>query len=572
MAPANHRKSAHAFLGISTSLMLFATPVIGDTSQDATTSPCQKIELPGGRDLADFESMHSRYTLEPYNGYRIGNIKILVLPIFNVHDPEENYALYRFINGIHPPTRPNVIKQQLLFESGDTLDSRLLKESERILRNNSYLADAIVLPSQVCGDQLDIVVLVRELWTLLPKLFFSRKGGYNKYGLTLEDENLFGTGNTLFLQFINDRERDTTSVGYRTKHLFGTRIRLDATYSDTTDGINKKLVIDRPFYALNTPWSLGVNLSENIFEESLEAFDLELDRFDHVENEYTISGGYSTGLIDGYTQRYTLGFTRSEDLFEALPTTTNPLPANRILAYPWLQYAIVEDAFLIYRNLNVLYRTEDVPVGSDLSVLLGYADDAFNSKLAQWVFSLEYNTTPITLKKHLVKSSLSIEGNYDRNSNEFTNAVSSLDLSYYWLIAEQHRAYAGLIYDYGENLTSDKLLALGGEQGLRGYPSEYLLGSQRFLVTLEHRYFFKTHYLNLIRAAGVVFFDAGQTRYTNNNYGEDSNLLSSAGVGLRLNASKTSISRIVHLDLAFPLTDKAGIDEYQVRITSDATF
>ena len=66
--------------------------------------------------------------------------------------------------------------------------------------------------------------------------------------------------------------------------------------------------------------------------------------------------------------------------------------------------------------------------------------------------------------------------------------------------------------------------------------------------------------------------DFGQTWISNTNIGQDSELLSSAGIGLRTNSSKTNINRIVHLDLAFPLNEKHEIDEYQIRITSDSTF
>ena len=553
-------------------LLHLSLPVLAESLLPATDPQCQPVDLPADQELANFGTLRALYSMSKYEGSVIGRIHIVTIPVFNEYDERENNAVYRFINRIHSPTQHYVLKRQLLFNEGDRLQVRLLKESERKLRDSNYLSDAVIIPHQICGETVDIIVVSRELWTLLPKLYFSRKGGDNKYGLILEDENILGSGNTLFLEFIHDRERDTTAVGYRTRQLFGTRVTLDAIYADTTDGINKKLEITRPFYSLDTHWALGAKLNERVFKESLEAFNQPIGDFRHFENEYQFTAGYSTGLVDNYTQRYTFGFTRSEDLFEPIGSNPVTVPTDRILAYPWLQYSIVEDNFSIYRNLNALYRTEDVPIGIEFSALLGYADKSFDSELSQWVFEISYSDTPLSFSQHLLKSNVKMEGFWDREIEDFVNTVSTVELSYYWLLAEKHRPFVRMTYDHGTNLTPDHLLPLGGEEGLRGYPNEYLLGDERLLINLEHRYFFEAHYLNLFRFAGVIFIDIGRTKFGDSNLGEDSELLSSAGIGLRMNSSKTNISRIVHLDLAFPLNEKDELDQYQLRITSDSTF
>ena len=551
--------------------LLVPQPAVAETVKSEINPQCQQIELPDDKELVDFKSMRTRYSLQQYSGMNIGKIDIINLPVFNLQDPQENNVLYRFINKIHSPTKNYVIRRQLLFKQGEILKPRLLTESERILRDNSYLSDAIVLPHQRCGDSVDLIVVVRDLWTLLPKLFFSRKGGNNKYGLTLEDKNILGTGNAMFLEFINDRERDSVALGYGTKQLFNTRISLDAVYSDTTDGLFKKLEVKQPFFALDTSWSFGAKFNERVFVESLEAFNQDIEIFDHIENNYQLFAGYSRGLKDGFTQRYTFGFSRSENIF-GITNNTSTIPEDRILTYPWVQYSIIEDNFNIYQNLNALYRTEDVPIGLAFSSLLGYADESFSSELSQWVFSLRFQDSPLTLTRHLLRTNFQVGGFWDRDSNDFVNTIGSIDLSYFWLKTEKQRVFIGLSYDQGDNLTLDHLLPLGGDEGLRGYPSEYLLGEQRLLVNLEHRYFFNAHYLNLFRFASVIFFDMGQTKASEKSVGQDSELLTSAGVGIRINSSKTNVSRIIHIDLAFPLNARDDVSDYQLRITADATF
>ncbi len=546
-------------------------PVVAEMLTPKINLQCQQIEFPSNNELVNFDSMREHYSLEKYRGFKIGKIYVVNLPVFNLHDPEENNAFFRFINNIHFPTRHDVIRRQLLFDEGDDIQPRVVTETERLLRSNSFLSDAVVLPYQLCDDSLDVVVVVRDLWTMRPKFFISREGGFNKYGITLEDNNILGSGNSMFLQFVNDRERDTKSIGFGTKNLFATRVTLNTVYQDATDGFTKVLNVVRPFFSLDTSWSYGINLKERIFEESLQELNQNILTFDHIENEYQVFTGYSSGLNKGYTQRYVFGFNRTEDIFESADITA-VIPDDRILAYPWLLYSIIEDNFAIYKNLNVLYRTEDVPVGLEFSTALGYADDRFGSELSQWVFSLSLSDSPLTLNQHLLKTKFEVEGFWDRDVNDFVNTISTINLSYYWLKSEKQRLFVGLTYDHGKNLASDELLPLGGDEGLRGYPSEFLLGERRLLINLEHRYIFDAHYLNIVRFAGVIFFDMGQTMSHSSTVATDSELLTSTGIGIRMSSSKTNIGKIVHIDLAFPLQQRDVVGDYEIRITGEATF
>ncbi|NOZ54418.1 MAG: hypothetical protein GXP08_15015 [Gammaproteobacteria bacterium] len=543
-----------------------------DILQETDGIECQALNFPTQHELFDFETLRAHTRIDDFNGLLIRHIEVITLPIFNPNDTNENNALYRYVNNIHTPTQDDVVRRQLLFSQGEVLLSSSIAESERILRANNYLSDAVILPQRICGDKVDLAVITRELWTLLPKLFFSRKGGNNKIGLTIEDENMLGSGNTLTLQFLNDRERNSQSISYHTKQLFGSHVTFDTVYSDTTDGFEKKLQITRPFFALDTRWSLGLNLQENKFSETLEASGNEFNAFNHNQNHYRVFAGFSSGRQGGYTQRYSFGFTQTEDLFKVSENNTTIAPDDRILAYPWIKYFLIEDAFTTYQNLNALYRTEDIAIGINVAASLGLASNTFNSPLSQWIFSFNIHNVPYTLPKHLLQMKFEVNGSWDRDKDGFQNTITSLKLDYYWLLATKLRFFAGLSYDFGINLSSDKLLSLGGDEGFRGYPSEFFLGDRRLLVNLEQRYFFSPHFLNLFRFAGVIFLDIGQTKLSDNTNANDNDLLTSTGLGIRINSSKTNISRIVHIDLAFPLNKKDEIDDIQLQITSNSTF
>ena len=62
----------------------------------------------------------------------------------DLEDPAENKRLYRLANKLHVRTQPHMIREQLLFKSGDRLSQRLIDESARILRSARYFYDASV--------------------------------------------------------------------------------------------------------------------------------------------------------------------------------------------------------------------------------------------------------------------------------------------------------------------------------------------------------------------------------------------------------------------------------------------
>ena len=67
-------------------------------------------------------------------GARIGEIRIVAGDIFDLSDPRENNCFFRLANKLHINTRPNVIRQALLFESGQPVSVQKIEETERLLR------------------------------------------------------------------------------------------------------------------------------------------------------------------------------------------------------------------------------------------------------------------------------------------------------------------------------------------------------------------------------------------------------------------------------------------------------
>ena len=73
--------------------------------------------------------------------------------------------------------------------------------------------------------------------------------------------------------------------------------------------------------------------------------------------------------------------------------------------------------------------------------------------------------------------------------------------------------YARLGLDVGENLDPQNQLLLGGDNGLRGYPTRQFDGNRRALLTLEHRFFSDIEVFRLIRIGFAGFADVGDAWY-----------------------------------------------------------
>ena len=252
-------------------------------------------------------------------GAVVGEVFVYNENIFDLEDPQENKQLYRLANKLHIRTQPQVIRQQLLFKSGDPYSQRLIDESARILRSARYLYDASIRPVAFKDGRVDIAVTTRDVWTLNPGLSFSRKGGENTAGVELEELNLLGTGTDLSVARISGVDRDSTLIEYKDRHVFDTWVRVRAAYADNSDGSFKALEVERPFYSLDSRWTAGVFLADDEHIEPLYDLGKVVEEFASHQKFASAFWGWSDGLRDGWVRRWRVGATYDENEFSEIP-------------------------------------------------------------------------------------------------------------------------------------------------------------------------------------------------------------------------------------------------------------
>jgi len=506
-------------------------------------------------------------------GALIGEIYIYPENIFDLENPQEDRALYRLANRLHVRTQPNVIRQQLLFKSGDRYSQRLVDESERILRDARYLYDASIRPVAFNDGRVDLAVVTRDVWTLNPGISFGRRGGKNTSGIELEELNLLGTGTALSVSRKSGVDRDSTLFEYKDRNLFDSWWRVDAQYASNSDGAVRQLDVDRPFYALDSRWAAGVSLLDDEHIEPLYDLGKVVDEFRAQRKLASVSWGWSRGLENGWARRWTLGATYDSQQFSRAPGANlyDLVPEDRKFVYPWIGFELVQDEFGKYTNHDQIGRTEDFYLGTRLSVQLGYASESLGSHRDALILAAKASHGSASVDQD---STLLLTGSFKSRfeGGELRNAVIETAARYY-LQQSQHRLFFATVEAAaGRELDLDTQILLGGDNGLRGYPLRYQGGDARALLTLEERYFTDWYPFRLFRVGAAAFVDVGRTWGRGEVNTPSQGWLKDIGIGLRLGSTRSGLGNVIHVDLAFPLDGGADIKNVQLLVETKQRF
>lgn len=502
----------------------------------------------------------------------IGEVLIDNQNIFNLDDPAEDHKIFRLADKLHFKTRASVIRAQLLFKPGDRYSHRLLEESERLLRADTYFYDAWIRPVAYHDGKVDLKITTKDVWTLDPGFNYGRSGGTNSTGAKLEDANFLGTGSSINLGYQSTVDRSGYSIDLSDKTAFGTFTAVDLNYGNFTDGDMRGISITRPFYALDTRWAASVAALDDTQTDPLydrgNLVDQFQDRHELVQTYY----GWSAGLQNGWVQRWTAGMTYDEHRFASVTNsngTTNLLPEDRRFVYPFIEWDLVQDEYLKLYNHDQIGRTEDFSLGTTASVRLGYANEGFGSSSTALLMNASANKGFMDGGSTLLLAS-DFSGRLEDHA--LRNGLLDASVRYYVEQSKNWLFYSTVSATRGWNLDLDDQILLGGDNGLRGYPLRFQDGTARALFSVEQRYFTDWYPFRLFRVGGAIFYDMGRTWGSAPLAQPSLGLLKDAGFGLRFGNARSGLGNVIHVDLAFPLDGGSGISKVQFLVQTEATF
>ena len=480
--------------------------------------------------------------------------------------------MFRAANALHIRTLPNVIRRTLLFKSGEPLSVRLIEESERLLRNNRYIYDVKIQPIGWHDGIVDIEVRTRDTWTLDPGVSFSRAGGANSSGVSLKEYNLLGTGTTLGISRSSDVDRSGTEFSVSNNHLFDGWTAISYSHATFNDGEKQSVGLTRPFYALDTRWAAGVTAAKDDRIDSVYNGGDIIGQYRHQQKTAEIFGGWSKGLLDGWTQRYSVGLSYQDDAYAPDPARTPPpeFPPDQTLVSPFVRYEVIEDSYEKFKNRNQIERPEYFLTGFSSKLQLGHAFTGLGSTRDLWLYSGSVSDGHEFFGDHTLLGTASLAGQYGDGGG--AQQVLGGSLRYYIPQSKRALFYAAASADAVWNGDISGQLLLGGDNGLRGYPLRYQSGDRRALFTLEQRIYTDWYPFRLFRVGGAVFFDLGRAWGGENQNTANPGWLSDAGFGLRLLSARSAFGNILHADVAFPLNRDPNIKSVQFLLKSKASF
>ncbi len=494
----------------------------------------------------------------------IADINIIPANIFKLDDPEQDSKIHHLMNRLHSVTKPEVIQRKLLFKTGERYDPARLAESERLLRAVHYIKDAEIYPQQVCGDRVMITVRTTDNWTLTPGVSFGRSGGNNRFGIKVEEQNLFGWGKSLSLAYKQDYERDSFQFHYGDDQLFNTRRQLNINLDSNSDGHSYRLGLAEPFYAIDTPESWYLNAEDSSGETGVYRQGTVAETFTQDVQALDIAYAWNNHVQGNTSARYQLGWHHEQTTIQSLANADNHVALN--LSYPWVGFEYLEDTYLELENLNTMGRIEDTAIGRRFTIKAGVLTTALGSDSDQLKLSTRYRDSFISTDQQL--GQFDFETTAYLGEGQLSGYAAKLEARYHYFLNENSTLFLKSAVQVADNLLPHEQYRLGSLKNLRGYPEGFQAGDKSALFTAEYRYFFEKSPYQLVKFGAAAFADIG----TAWGQGNDPDWIKNVGVGLRLVPTRSSSASVVHVDLAVPLDTQNGIEDMQFTIGTKTTF
>ncbi len=400
----------------------------------------------------------------------------------------------RTANNFHVKTRQFAIKNVLLLKKNEVLDTVLLKESERLIRFERYVAEVKTIVKIIKNtDSVDVYIKVLDSWSIIPTGAISK----DQYKFELNERNFLGTGhnfdNSTTHRFLDGKQ--AYNLNYIVPNFKGTFIKTALNYqNDLNDNYSKFISFDRPFYSAFTKWAGGVfvgqqlkkdSISNNLKQKIYQNFNSNTQDF-WFARSFSINDGKSlkersTRLI--LSSRYlnntsvekpkiafdSIGFYNSEHQF--------------LVGIGIASRRFVEDKYIFNYGL-----IEDVPVGNIIGFTAGIRNKNKNDNLylgTQYAIGNYYKFGYL---------SLNFEAGSFFNKGKSLQTTYNFQLNYFSDLIEigswRMRQFFKPQFIIGANRLDFKpdLISINGERGIRGFDSP-IFGTQKLIFTLQTQFF-----------------------------------------------------------------------------------
>lgn len=418
---------------------------------------------------------------------------------FDEKDPSKqpNNRWERYGNALHVKTREGTVRRQLLFKKHTVLDTLLLSESERLLRNQRYVrrAQIEVIPVNELSDSVDVRVNVLDAWTMYFDGDLTNRRGWTR----ISERNLFGLGHeasVTYQQFFSGLADNGRGVSYAIRNIRNSYINVRAAYYNDYDHyFTKSIYINRPLYSPLARWSGNLSYYEDRDERTERGLHDKPEHFSdgyrptYLNKSFNAFGSWVTPLKKGNDKRinnFIVGINfRNTSFYRNSPENpdTDAYFGNENLLLT--QFSLNSNSFAkdkyIFRNGDI----EDVSLGHSVFLtsgmvwrygrLLPYlsvgASNAYYSKKRYHSIGLEMGSFIVDgqLKEVVIKG----------DTTHFTRLFGIGG----WHFREFLRA--SFVIGINEFVYQPKRISLNEPYGIAGFHSDTVEGSRKLLLTSQ---------------------------------------------------------------------------------------
>jgi hypothetical protein len=442
---------------------------------------------------------HAPAGMQQKNYYKF-NGKIIRKILIETLDPF-GYSLYdttathlNFLgkagNALHIKTLPVTLRNLMLIRENQVFDSYLVRESERLLRNQSYITEVYfnVQPVSDGSDSVDIHIRELDKWSIIPGGSVSGK----RITARIKDDNFVGMGHEFShgLTWNHTRGRYAYQVKYFVPNIRNTYINTKLQYgTDEHGNFIKSLEVDRPFYSIFTRWAGGINISQHLRTDSLWATNYM--KFKYNAQDFWL--GHATRLFSGTS---------------VLRRSTNLITSARFLRIRYLQkpdqsidtlhFYTDENLFLalvgistrMYVQDRYVFRfgvTEDVPIGQTAGITGGFQQ---RNNIERFYLSAFYSSGRYYSFGYL---SAGIEYGTFFNSSKADQGVLNVGIDFYTYLMElgtwKFRQFIKPRATFGFDRAGYDSLTINDQYGIPGFNSPVLSGTNRLLLTSQTQFY-----------------------------------------------------------------------------------
>jgi outer membrane protein assembly factor BamA len=422
-----------------------------------------------------------------HNGLVINNITIVRLDPFGTSiltpDAVTDNRVDRFLNRTHVVTKERIIRNYLLFAKGDTISDLSLSETERNLRQLSFINDARINVVPLSGGEADVVVVTRDDYSIGAGFNYTNP---EKGEISFFEKNIYGFAHELEIGIPYDLQasvRTGLKMEYKITNIARSFANLEMFAIATPQLKSYGFRLERDFISAESEYAGAATVQETFTYNSLDTMASD-EPVEYTYQDYWFARSYLLNknnvsrLIFGARYIHNNVYTRPE---------IDPMSYYSLQKYRLYLGSVSFSRQKFYKT-SLIYnfgRTEDIPYGGLVVFTVGREYNEFKQR--HYIgSSFSWGNAPSELGYFNLSASAAT---FFEESGKTEQGILDLSLNYFsGLISMGNwnaRGFVNSRFTRGFDRYADEYLTLIKDESVTGFRNDSIRGQKRFSVNLE---------------------------------------------------------------------------------------